>query len=87
MIAPRTQRHREHAGIASAGPNFVVKIQHHDGREGQHRADRQIEIAADDHEGHAERHDPQDRRGPDHAEDVVRVDEPRVPRVNPIMKT
>jgi hypothetical protein len=78
---PQRKRHCEHRGNRERGAEggVLVQVQHHDGREGQHRAHRQVEIAADHHEGHAQRHDAEDRRGPDHAKDVVDVDEARVP--------
>src|SRR6056297_2478926 len=39
---------------------------------------RKIEVAADDHEGHAKRHDPQDGRVPHNAEQIVHGQELRV---------
>jgi hypothetical protein len=64
-----------------------VKIQHHDRRKRHHRADRQIEIAADHDEGHAERHDTQDCRGANDAHDIFgRQETFGLAIVNPIMK-
>jgi hypothetical protein len=70
MKAPKQSVIANIAGIARAGTDLVVQIEHHDRRERHHRSDGQIEIAADHDEGDAERHDTKNCRGANDAHDI-----------------
>ncbi len=78
LIIPRTAPMMSASRMAT-GSTAEARIQQakRDGRHGQHRCDRQIDIATDNHEGHRQRHHADFCVEGGRIEDIVNVEEVR----------